>query len=261
MGFEAALVTGATSGIGEAIARALPSTTALWLTGRDRDRLGALATELAVGARPVATLAADLTGAAGQAALIAWARAAPIDLLVNNAGFGRFGPALEAGERDRAMVEVNLLAPMALAQALMPGMLERARASGRRAGLINVSSLVGFFPWPYFATYSATKAYLVAWSQALAAELAGEPIDVLALCPGSTETRFHERAGYMGSASWGSHAADRVAREGLAALGRRPVHVVGKTNRIIVAAMRFLPRRLTLPLAARVTARSYQRRS
>lgn len=241
MRFEAALITGATSGIGEAIARALPATTALWLTGRDVSRLAALA--------------ADLATRGEQDAMIAWAAAAPIDLLVNNAGFGRFGPALEGGERDRAMIELNLLAPMALAQALLPGMLEAARATGRRAGLINVASVVGFFPWPYFAAYAASKAFLVSWTEALAAELRDDPVDVLALCPGATTTKFLERAGYAGMPGWGSHLPDRVAQEALEALGRRPVHVVGTTNRIAVAAMRYLPRWLTMRGTARATAR------
>lgn len=259
MRFEAALITGATSGIGEAIARVLPATTALWLTGRDVSRLAALAAELGEAERPVATFAADLATRGEQDAMIAWAAAAPIDLLVNNAGFGRFGPALERGERDRAMIEVNLLAPMALAQALLPGMLERARSTGRRAGLINVASVVGFFPWPYFATYAASKAFLVSWTEALAAELRDDPIDVLALCPGATTTKFHERAGYAGVPGWGSHSPDRVAREALEALGRRPVHVVGVTNRIAVAAIRYLPRWLTMRGTARATARSDRR--
>lgn len=253
--FEAALITGATSGIGEAIARALPATTALRLTGRDAGRLAALAAELGNAGRPVATFAADLAKRGEQDAMIAWAASAPIDLLVNNAGFGRFGPALEGGERDRAMIELNLLTPIALAQALLPGMIAGARATGRRAGLINVASMVGFFPWPYFATYAASKAFLVSWTEALAAELGDDPIDVLALCPGATATKFHERAGYAGMPGWGGHLPDRVAREALAALGRRPVYVVGTTNRIAVAAMRHLPRWVTMRGAARATQR------
>lgn len=259
MRFQAALITGATSGIGEAFARLLPATTALWLTGRDAGRLAALAAALGGGSRPVATLAADLGDPAGQSAVAGWAGAAPIDLLVNNAGIGRFGPALAESERDRAMVEVNLVAPLALGQALLPGMIARARAAGRRAGLINVASVVGLFPWPHFAAYAASKAFLVSWTEALAAELRAEPVEVLALCPGATITRFHERAGYAGWLGWGAHAPERVAREGLAALGRRPVHVVGATNRIAVAAMRCLPRRLTMPLSMRVTARRHRR--
>jgi uncharacterized protein len=259
MRFEAALITGATSGIGEAIARALPATTALWLTGRDATRLGALAVELGRAGRPVMTLAADLATREGQQALIAWAIAAPIDLLVNNAGLGRFGPALAAPARDRAMVEINLLAPMALTQALLPGMIERARADGRRAGLINVASLVGFFPWPFFTTYAASKAFLVSWTLGLAAELRDDPVAVLALCPGATATRFHERAGHAGLLGWNRHSPARVAREALAALGRRNLHVVGRRNRIAVAALRYLPRWLTLPATARATARRMRR--
>ena len=254
--FASALVTGATSGIGEAIARALPPTTSLWLTGRDGARLQALANELGRNGRSVATFEADLSERRGQDAVIGWAKAAPLDLLVNNAGFGRYGSALDGMDRDRAMVEVNLLAAMALTQALLPGMLDRARSAGRRAGIINVASMVGFFPWPWFSTYAATKAFLVSWTLGLWAELRGEPVEVLALCPGSTATRFQQRAGYTRAMPWSGQSAERVAREAIAALGRKPVHVVGGRNRIATLAMRFLPQRLTLPATARVTARN-----
>jgi short-subunit dehydrogenase len=254
--YAAALVTGATSGIGEAIARALPAETSLWLTGRDEARLAALADELGRGGRTVATLAADLALRTGQETLIDWAGAAPLDLLVNNAGFGRYGSALEAAGLDRAMVEVNLLAPMALTQGLLPGMLERARAAQRRAGIINVASMVGFFPWPWFTSYAATKAFLLSWTLGLVAELNDEPVDLLALCPGSTATRFHERAGYARALPWPGHSSERVAREALAALGRKPVLVVGGRNRLATFVMRYLPRRFTLPAMARVTARN-----
>jgi len=254
----AALVTGATSGIGEAIARALPATTALWLTGRHGARLAALAAELG-SERAVHTLAADLAEPAEQRRLIEWARSAPLDLLVNNAGFGRYGPALVGAERDRPMIEVNILAPMTLTQALLPGMLERARAGRSRAGLLNVASMVSFFPWPWFTTYAASKAFLLSWTLGLCAELREAPIDILALCPGSTATSFQERAGYARAMPWGSQSAGQVAREALAALGRKPVHVVGFRNKAATLAMRWLPLSFTLPATARVTARNRRR--
>jgi short-subunit dehydrogenase len=154
---------------------------------------------------------------------------------------------------------VNLLAPMALTQGLLPGMLERARAAQRRAGIINVASMVSFFPWPWFSSYAATKAFLLSWTLGLAAELRGEPVDLLALCPGSTVTNFQERAGYARAMPWPGQSAERVAREALASMGRKPVHIVGARNRIATLAMRYLPRGLTLSATARATARNVRR--
>jgi len=256
MVFQAALITGATSGIGEAFARALPPTTALWLTGRNEPRLAALAGELGASGRAVATLRADLALPEDQAKLVAWLADAPVDLLINNAGFGRQGPALAAAKaEDRAMIEVNVQAPVALAEALLPGMIERARATGRRCGLINVASMVGHFPMPYLATYAATKAFLTSWSDALSIELRKSPVDILTLCPGVTRTGFFERARFAGALAGPSHSADAVAAAALAALGRKPHLVVGGLNRLTLAVARLLPRRLFLRGAAAATKR------
>jgi short-subunit dehydrogenase len=116
--------------------------------------------------------------------------------------------------------------------------------------------MVGFFPWPWFASYAASKAYLLSWTLGLGAELRGEPVDLLALCPGSTATRFQERAGYARAMPWPGHSSERVAREALAALGRKPVLVVGGRNRLATFLMRHLPQRFTLSATARATARN-----
>lgn len=260
MAFRAALITGATSGIGEAFAHALPPTTALWLTGRNEARLATLAAELGAAGRPVTTLGADLALPADQTKLVAWLAGAPIDLLINNAGFGRQGPALaEAKAEDRAMIEVNVQAPVALAEALLPGMIERARETGRRCGLINVASMVGHFPMPYLATYAATKAFLASWSDALAVELRKSPADILTLCPGVTRTGFFERARFAGGAPGPGHSADAVAAAALATLGRKPHLVVGTLNRLSVLAARLLPRQLFLRGAAAAMKRRTRR--
>ncbi len=255
-----ALITGATSGIGEAFARLLPRETGLLLTGRDLDRLAALRDELGGAGtrdRRVEILAADLASEAGRAALIERAAALPIDLLINNAGLGRFGALTDnPPESERAMVEVNVLAPVLLTRALLPGMLQRARSDGRRAGLIVVASTAGFAPLPYLSTYAATKAFDLFFAEGLAGELKREPIDVLALCPGATRTNFQARAGGLRYPESKMASAEQVAREGLAMLGRKPVHVVGGGNRLYTALTRFAPRR---PL--RDATRSYMRRA
>jgi short-subunit dehydrogenase len=223
-----ALVTGASSGIGEAFARALPADTSLLVTARDAEALTRLQADLARPGRTVEVLAADLTADAGRAALIDKARTLEIDLLVNNAGVGAFGSVLEnTEEAERQTVELNVTAVAALTRALLPGMIDRAARDDGRAGLILVSSTAAFQPVPYLATYSATKAFVLAYGEALAAELRRKPVDVLVLCPGSTRTRFGERSGFAVGSLPGAADPDDVAREGLAALGRRTVHVSG----------------------------------
>ncbi len=257
MTYHFALITGASSGIGEAFARELPRETGLLLTGRDGARLDALAEELG-GGRRVETLVADLAEDAGRAALIARAEGLPLDLLVNNAGLGHFGALTDStAEREAEMIQVNCLAPVLLTRALLPGMLARAEQSGRPAGIVIVASTAAFFPLPRLATYSATKAFDLIFAESLAGELHGRPVDVLALCPGPTRSSFFARAGLDGMGPMAS--AGQVAREGVAALGRRTVHVVGGGNRLAATASRFTPRALLRAGARGVMARHGRR--
>ena len=249
MSFKSALITGASSGIGAAFARGLPRTTELLLCGRDRDQLTALAQELTSPGRTVRTVIADLTEAAGRDSVVAAAESAAVDLVINNAGIGRIGRVIDnPAERETEIVLVNVLAPVELCRALLPGMLRRAEnaqgSTNARAGLINVSSAAAFAPMPFFATYAASKAFLLNYTEALAEELSDRPIDVLALCPGATKTRFFERAGIEKTGFTTVHEPERVAREALQALGHRTVHIVGPGNYLATAAMRLLPRRI-----------------
>ena len=110
-------------------------------------------------------------------------------------------------------------------------MIRRAKKSGRRAGLINLSSTLAVQPLPFLATYAASKTFILMYTQALAAELQCEPVDVLALCPGPTRTAFGRRSGFTPGTLPGALEPEVVAREGLKALGRRPVHVMGRVSR------------------------------
>jgi len=253
MAFRSAFITGASSGIGEAFARGLPRSTALLLAGRDRDRLSELAHELASSGRVVRIVAADLSEDAERGGAIAAAESAEVDLVINNAGIGRLGRVIEnTPEREAEIVKVNALAPVEICRALLPGMLRRAEAKKTRAGIINVSSAAAFGPMPFFATYAASKAFLLHYTEALAEELSDRPIDVLALCPGATRTRFFERAG-IEHPGFSMHEPERVAREGLQALGHRTVHIVGPGNYLATAAMRLLPRRFVTAAVESVT--------
>jgi short-subunit dehydrogenase len=255
MTYRCALITGASSGIGEAFARALPKSTSLLLTGRDRARLSHLAAELANADRTVRSIAADLASADGRQAVIGFAEGQPVDLLINNAGIACLGPVAEnPPERESEMAQLNMVAPVEITRALLPGMLMRAQGGGR-GGLIFVASAAAFMPIPLFATYAASKAFLLHYAEALAEELSDAPIDVLALCPGATRTRFFERAN-IGQANLPQmHEADRVAREGLQALGHRIVHVVGPGTYLATTAARFLPRRFVAAAAERAMRR------
>ena len=252
MRYRAALITGASSGIGEALARRLDAETDLLLTGRNADQLRRLQTDLARPGRRVDFVVADLAMPAEVDRLIEAAEAFRIDLLINNAGIGRMGSILaHPAPQEDEMVAVNIAAPLKLTRALLPGMVERAKRQDRRSGVMLLGSVVAFAPFPYLATYAATKAFNVTLARCLAVELAGDPVDILALCPGSTRTRFSERAGADFDRSPFSHDADRVARDGIAMLGRRTVHVVGLRNRAFTALLRLLPSRLIAPLIGR----------
>ena len=257
MAYAFAAITGATSGIGAAFARALPPQTNLLLTGRDATKLAAAEAALAQGGRRVETVTADLASEPGRQDFLAAAAALPIDLLVNNAGLGRFGRVIDnPAESEREMVEVNVVAVVMLTRALLPQMLERAASRRSRAGLIIVGSTASFQPTPYLATYGATKTFDLFYAEALAGELSQLPIDVLALCPGGTETAFFTRAGMRGSQR-GFAAPERVVREGLAALGRKNVHVVGGLNRLGAMLAQRSPRATVVRMAAQLMRRRF----
>jgi hypothetical protein len=240
---QRALITGATSGIGEAFARALPPTCHLLLTGRNADKLAQLQGELARDGRQVETLVADLAGDKGRDALAETGRRFDPDLLVANAGIGAFGRVVDNdADAERRMIELNVVAPAVLTRALLPGMLERARRERRRAGVIVLSSTAAFQPLPYLSTYAATKAFDLFYARGLAAEMHGEPLDVLAVCPGPTATAFFERAGSARPvASAAMSSPQDVARQALAALGRQDVVTVGAGNRAYRALAKLAP--------------------
>ena len=236
-----AVITGASAGIGQEFARQLAvAGFDLPLVARREDRLRALAAELSAthGIRAEAW-PADLADESDVAALAdRLAAADDLVLLVNNAGFGTRGEFIEVAlERTLDMIRVHVLATVTLCRAAAPGMM--ARGGG---AIVNVSSIAAFFPSAGGANYGATKAYLNAFSEALAAELRGAGVAVQALCPGFTTTEFHDVGDYeafdrgqIPVPLW-MPAADVVA-ESLAALGSGRVIVVpGTKYRAIVAA-------------------------
>jgi short-subunit dehydrogenase len=243
-----ALVTGASSGIGAAFARALHARgERLVLVARRLDRLEALAREL--GGEPHAfALQVDLSSpdAASRIKEAVEARSLAVDLLVNNAGLGHTAPFYEQRpEVIRSMLDVNVRAVVELTHAFLPGM--RARRRGR---IVNVASNAAFQPVPFLTVYAATKAFVLSFSEGLFEELRGSGVRVQALCPGVTDTEF------LDVAQTGEHllarkmpalSADEVVSASLHALGRGRVLVVsGWSNRLLgFLSRRIAPRGLS----------------
>jgi hypothetical protein len=247
-----ALVTGASSGIGLAFARALAARGHdLVVVARSKTRLDELAAELDV---DVEVIGADLVDAAALATVEERLRTGrPVDLLVNNAGFGTTGRFVDLPIDDEDQeIRLNVLALTRLAGAAVPGMVER-----RRGGIVNVASIAAFQPTPGTATYGATKAYVLSFTQALQEELRGTGVRAVALCPGFTKTEFQERANYevKGLAARFWQTPEAVVAAALATLdGGGGVCVPGVQNKVAAAATHLVPRRF-LPRVAGLISR------
>ena len=212
-----ALVTGASSGIGRAVAvRLAADGSDLIVVARRRDRLEELAEELqARHGVTVDVVVADISDA-GQLAPVEDRLRGGVDLLVNNAGVGGQGPFADIPlDRQDRQIRLNVLAPVRLTHAALETMVPRGAG-----GILNVSSIAGMQPMPYVATYAATKAYLSTFSHALHEEVRGQGVHVTTLLPGFTTTEFHGVAGINRSIvprlAW--MKADTVARAGLRAV-------------------------------------------
>lgn len=255
-----ALVTGASSGIGEAIARRLAARgVPLLLAARSLDRLEALAAELAAAhGVPARAVRCDLSAPGGAEALVLATEGsgAPIDLLVNNAGFGLNGATLDLEPASvLGMLQVNVLALTELTHRLLPAMAARGR--GR---ILNVSSTMAFLASPYFASYAASKAYVLSYSLALREEAAPRGITVTCLCPGNTRTKFAEVAGMDLPGAFPEMRADDVAEAGIVGLEKGESMVLpNPADRAWVASTRLLPRTIPAKLGALLFSRTRAR--
>jgi short-subunit dehydrogenase len=250
-----AVVTGASSGLGAIFAQQLADRgMPLILAGRDASRLAEVQERVQQRApgRQVELVVGDLGTSTGIQDLIAVLDGREIDVLVNNAGFGTYGPVAETdADREHDLVAVNVDALVQLTHAVLPGMLERGRG-----GIVNVASVIAFQPAPYQATYGASKAFVLSFSQALWAETRGTGVTVTALCPGPTRTGFVDalEADVSDVAVYKHLAApEPVVAAGLRALDRgQPVVVPGWRNWLLANGADVSPSRISTFISSRM---------
>jgi hypothetical protein len=236
-----ALVTGASAGIGVALARELASHGAkLILTARRRERLEALAAELTAKGTEVRTVAADLNDPAGPQQIYDATEVAgvSVDILINNAGLGQLSEFhLSPVEQELSQVRVNCEAMVRLSRLFVPRMVERGRG-----WVLVVASTASFQPIPYMATYAATKVFDRFFAQGLAQEVKRHGVKVTTLCPGPTDSEFFDVARAGVYKTRGVQSAQEVARLGIAALAKGRLTVIpnfaGSAGAFMV---RFLP--------------------
>lgn len=251
---RAAVVTGASSGIGAEIARELARRGhQVVLVARSADRLAALAGELGAGAH---VLPADLSDRSARGALLGRIGELGLtpDVLVNNAGLSTLGPVAKSDpEAEMNMIEVDVVAVADLCSRFLPGLVERGRGA-----VLNVASTAAFQPLPGQAGYGAGKAFVLSYTQSLAGELRGTGVSATALCPGPVKTGFGETAGFsdedaeaaLPKIMWIS--AEAVAKAAVDGLAKgRLVVIPGGANRIAAAFAQVTPRTLLLPVLAR----------
>jgi short-subunit dehydrogenase len=254
------LITGASSGIGEVFTRRLAAEKHdLVLVARSETKLHELCDELMLKHKVTAHyVAVDLTESDAADRIFAETEkhGFEIDWLINNAGFGSYGDFVKDDRaRELGMIDLNIRALVALTHLYLPAMRERTSGT-----IINVSSAAGFQPIPFLATYSATKAFVNSFSEAIAEENRPYSIKVLALCPGSTKTNFQAVAGMEDALQVkGQQTAEEVVDTALKAVkaGRTKV-VSGWTNYLVSVLVNFVPNALITRALARGIRASYQ---
>jgi short-subunit dehydrogenase len=251
------LITGASSGIGEAFARRLAARGHnLLLVARSEEKLITLCSELGRGQRIRAQFVAmDLSQPDSPAELFAETqkRDLQIDFLINNAGFGSMGEFANLDlDSELNMIDLNVRSLVELTHRFLQPMREQKSGT-----ILNVASTAGFQPVPFMATYAATKAFVTSFSEALWEENRTHGIHVMALCPGVTDTNFFEASRMQRPPARTSQTPDEVVDTALRALRRRKSSVIsGWTNLMAVEAERIVPRNLVLRTVGAVMRRA-----
>jgi hypothetical protein len=250
---EYALVTGASSGIGEGFARALAKRgRKLILVARSGEKLEELARVLrAAYSVDVVVLPMDLNArwAPGSMAKLIAERRLQVDLLINNAGFGAQGLFWDLPlDRQLQMIRLNVESLVELTHLLLPPMI-----AARRGTILNVSSTAGFQPMPYTAVYGATKAFVTSFSEALGEELREFGVKVVTLCPGGTRTNFFQAGGYKRHQLLSMMDTEDVVATGMRALdGSGGIAIPGFINKLGQWGQRFVPRSWVVKITARM---------
>jgi hypothetical protein len=241
-----ALVTGASSGIGRALAlRFAAGGHDVVLVARDGARLEETAAECRKAGISARTIVRDLSKpGSGEIA-----KGLEIDALVHNAGFGVHGPFSETElGAELGLIGAHCDAVVELTKAVLPGMLAR-----RRGGILTIGSVYSFAPVPEQALYAATKAFQLSFSRSLSGELAGTGVHATMVCPGITRTEFRARAGMRDSGRLKGRTPEEVAEAAYRAFeAKKRVVVLGGASRLFVALARFLPGGLFLPLMSAI---------
>ncbi len=252
-----AVVTGASSGIGEALARELVRRGhGVTLVARSIDKLQTLADEIGTRGGTAHVLEADLSDRGVRSRLLARITELGLepDILVNNAGVSTLGPVASSDpDAEMEMIEIDVMAVVDLCSRFLPGMVERGRGA-----VLNVASTGAFQPLPGQAGYGAAKAFVLSYTQGLGAELRGTGVTATTLCPGPVDTGFGERAGFTREDATAAlpaflwETAPSVARAGIDGLASgRAVVIPGTGNRAATAVGRLIPNRVLVPLLAR----------
>ena len=251
---QTALITGASSGIGRDLARLMAADFDLILVARGRDKLAELRKELeSQHSTHVHVMPADLSRPEAPDGLFAeiTRRGIQVDILINNAGFGVYGPFSATGWPDELrMIQLNTTTLTHLTKLALPGMLER-----KHGRIMNVASTAGFQPGPLMAVYYATKAYVISFSEAIANELKGTGVSVTCLCPGPTETEFATHANVKKTRLFhlGAMSSLDVARAGLAGMLRGKTLVIpGVKNKVLAQSVRVTPRKLVTTISRKI---------
>lgn len=251
------LITGASSGIGLDLAHLFAADGYnLVLVARSADKLGNLAAELKRKHKVEAfAVPIDLAEPAAPEELFRLLdeQGIFIDVVVNNAGFGTHGAFVESDPMaELQMIQVNITALVSLTRLFLPNML-----ANKRGRILNVASTAAFQPGPYMAGYYASKAFVLSFSEAIAAELSGTGVTVTALCPGPTDTGFQKRAGMEQTLLFKANTmtSAEVARIGYRAMlkGKRVV-ITGAKNKILAFSTRLAPRRVVTAIARKLNS-------
>jgi short-subunit dehydrogenase len=250
---KVALITGASSGIGEVFARRLAARGEnVVLVARSADRLNVICNELGRAHADVVaqSVALDLSERDAPQKLFdeTNGRGLEVETLINNAGFGSMGEFLTLDiERELQMIELNVKALVALTRLYLAPMRER-----KRGAIVNVASTAAFQPVPYMATYAATKAFVLSFTEALWEENRAHGVKVMALCPGVTNTNFFDAAQMEPPPMRIAQTPEEVVDTALAALARGRSHVIsGWLNYLQTQAERLVPRAFVTRIAGR----------